>query len=479
MWRLLILAAALLASAAAAPAGALDWDVCRGRAGPAGPVLEDCRSLDGVIDPQGRDLWLRAVVPAPEDAGPHALHIVGVAASESWLNAVRLGANGQPGGSAEEERPGLYQSAFVIRHDLWRPGDNVLVVRLSSFHGALRLDHPVGAILVAPYPLPGRGIMLAVTFVAAGALLAATFGFGVIHAIRQTPSSRTLAAMAALAALQAVAESFRSLVPYAYPLHVWRLGLIWALAAGFAVLLASYAAARFAPRAGPALTGLAAVAVAATLLIPGFDSKTGWALVIGAGVAAGAAAIGLRHRRPGAAACLVWLALFLGVAVLLPEWLLDLSFFLLAAGLILPLLMVEVIRLGREDQGREAALTRATEQPDRLAVASSRGVELVPTSDIVAAVGADDYVELRLTDGRRLLHATRLDRLEARLPPGFLRIHRSVIANLAFARGYSRDGGRCTLQMQDGQALPVSRRRLAGVRDALGDAAPDRSAADI
>ncbi len=469
MWRTLIIALLLSWFATAACARDSGWETCRGRAGSNGPVLSDCRPLNGVIDPQGREMWIRSALSAPADDRPRALHIAGIVSSEIWLNGVRLGANGRPGNSAATEVPGRYQAAFLIRDTIWRPEGNVLIVHLSSFHGRLRLDHPVGALMVAPYPLPTRGALLAVTLVAAGALFAAAFGFGVIHLIRRTGSSRTLAAMAGVAALQAIVESLRTLFPYAYPFHVWRLTGIWLLAAAFSVLLVSYAASRFFPKARRTLTGIAAVAVSATLLLPGFDFKTGWALIMGASLAAVATGVGVRHRRPGARLSLAWLALFLGVSVLFPEWLLDLSFFLLAACLILPLLMVEVIRLGREDQGREAALTRATNQPDRLTVASSRGVERVPIADIIAVVGADDYVELRLTGGRCLLHAARLDRLETELPTGFLRVHRSVIANLALATGYARNGGRWTLLMQDGAALPISRRRLPALRETFGE----------
>lgn len=470
MWRTLIIAVLLSWLATAAQASDAGWETCRGHAGSGGPVLSDCRPLDGVIDPQGREMWIRSILAAPADDRPQALHIAGIASSEIWLNGVKLGANGRPGDSAATEAPGRYQTAFVIRDSLWRPQGNVLVVHLSSFHGGLQLDHPIGALTVAPYPYPLPGVFLAVTFVAAGALFAAAFGFGVIHLMRRTGSSLTLAAMAGVAALQAVLESLRNLVPYAYPFHPWRLTGLWLLSAAFSVLLVSYAASRFFPKARRVLTGVALVAVGATLFVPGFDLKTGSALLVGAGLAAVATAVAVRHRRPAALLSLAYLAVFLGVGVLFPEWLLDLSFFLLAACLILPLLMVEVVRLSREDQGREAALTRAANQPDRLTVASSRGVELVPIADIVAVVGADDYVELRLSGGRRLLHAARLDRLETELPPGFLRVHRSVIANLARATGYERDGGRWTLFMRDGAALPISRRRLAALRDALGEA---------
>lgn len=469
MWRTLIMALFFSWLATAAGAGEPRWETCRGSPGSNGPALHDCRPLLGMLDPQGREMWVRTTIAAPTDDRPNALYVAGIVSSEVWLNGERLGNNGRPGRSAATEKPGRYQTAFLIRDSLWRSQGNVLVVHLSSFHGGLRLQQPVGALTVAPYPAPNRSAFLAVTFVAAGALFAAAFGFAVIHLLRGTGTSLTLAAMAGVAGLQAIVESLRSLFAYAYPLHVWRLTGIWILAAAFSVLLVSYAASRFLPKARRTVTGLALIAVAATWLIPGFDWKTGWALIIGAGLATVIAGVGVRDRLPGARLSLAYVVLFLGVGILFPAWLLDLSFFLLAAGLVLPLLMLEVVRLGRDDQGREAALTRAADQPDRLTVASSRGVELVPLVDIIAVVGADDYVELRLTAGRCLLHAARLDRLEAELPARFLRIHRSVIANLARSTGYARDGSRWTLSMQDGAALPISRSRLPAVREALGE----------
>lgn len=466
MWRALlisILVQVALTGAAQAPS----WETCRGADGPTGPLLSDCRALDGHVDPQGRELWLRTTVEAPGDDRPRALYVAGVASTRAWLNGELLGANGRPAVSAAGEIPGRYQAALPIRDSLWRPAGNVLVVQLSSFHGGPRLDQPVGALSIGAYPLPSSAPLLAVMFAAAGALLAAAFGFGVIHAIRRTGSSLTLATMAAVAALQAGVESVRRLTAYAYPLHIWRLGAIWLLAAAFALLLVAYAVSRFWPGARRPVMAVAIIAVGASALAPGFDLKTGVALLAGAAVAAATTAVGVRARRPGAKATLAWLVLFLAVGVLFPQQLVDLSYFLLAAGLLLPLLMAEVIRLGREDRGREAALTRAAARPHRLTVASASGVELVPIADIAAVVGADDYVELRLAGGRRLLHAARLDRLETELPAGFVRIHRSAIANLALAKGLNRDGGRWRLVLEDGQRLPVSRTRLPALREAL------------
>lgn len=469
MWRILIIAGLLAGFGYPAAARTPSWQACRGTAGPDGPVLSDCHPVAGVIDPQGRDLWIRSIVSAPRDNRPQALHVIGIASSEAWLNGRRLGSNGRPAATAQDERPGRYEAALPIGETVWRSGPNQLVVHLSSFHGGLRLDRPMGAVLIAPSTLPTRPPLLAITLIAAGALFAAAFGFGVIHAMRRTGSSLILAAIATVAALQAVVESVRPLVGYPYPLHVWRLGAIWGLSAAFAVLLVTFVAGRLMPAARRPMIGLAVIATVATVLLPGFDAKTGAALLAGVGLALVASAVGVRRGLPGARLTLAWLAVFMALALAFPEWLVDLSYFLLAASLVLPLLMVEVVRLGREDRGREAALTRAADRPNRLTVASARGVELVPLADIVAVVGADDYVELRLVGGRRLLHAARLERLEDQLPPDFQRVHRSVIVNLLHVRRLARDGDRWRVHMPEGSPLPVSRSRLAGLRDVLDD----------
>jgi DNA-binding LytR/AlgR family response regulator len=476
MLRILLLTLVLTGLTTLARAHDMPWQACHGAVGPGGPVLSDCRPIQDFVDPQGREIWIRSTVDAPDsasgDSRQRALYVAGVAASEAWLNGQRLGVNGRPGATARDEVPGRYQATFPIRETTWRPGANTLVLHLSSFHGGLRFARPMSGIFVLPYPLPSRIALQAVTFVAAGALLAAAFGFGVIHAMRRTGSSLILAAMAGVAALQAVVESLRSLFAYPYPLHAWRMSAIWLLAAAFAVLLTAYVASRFWPKRRNAMVGAALVAVGATALLPGFDIKTVWALILGVGLAIAPAVAGVRLRLPGARLTLAYLALFLALALGFPQWLADLSYFLLAAGLVLPLLMTEVMRLGRDDRGREAALTRAASRPDRLTVASARGVELVPIPEILAVVGADDYVELRLVGGRSLLHAARMDALASQLPPSFLRVHRSVIANLAHARRLEREDGRWRLHMQEQGPLPVSRSRLEGLREALDDPGP-------
>lgn len=448
----------------------LAWDLCQGAVTSAGPSLSDCRPLEGPIDPQGREVWLRATIPATVDRRPSALHVVGVASSEAWLDGRRLGANGRPGASRTAEIPGRQRAEFPLPAATQAGG--MLVVRMSSFHGGLRLARPIMGLMVGDYPGRPPLALLAATFASAGALFASAFGFGVIHALRRTRSSLTLAAMGGAAGSQAVVESLAYLVDYPYPLHAWRVSAIWLLAAVFSVLLVSYVAGRFLRARRDRLVMIAVGVAATTWLVPGFDLKTMLVLLTGVALAGVAAAAGVRNRQPAARPVLVFLALFFVLAVAFPRWLTDLSYFLLAAGLVLPLLMGEVIRLGRDDRGREAVLTEVATRPNRLTVASARGVEFVPLGDILAVVGADDYVEVRLVGGRRLLHAERLDRMEAQLPSEFRRTHRSAIANLTRARRLEREGDRWRLHMDEGMALPVSRSRLPALREALDEGGP-------
>lgn len=103
-----------------------------------------------------------------------------------------------------------------------------------------------------------------------------------------------------------------------------------------------------------------------------------------------------------------------------------------------------------------------------LAVRSAGRIDLAAFRDIVLLSGADDYVEVVLADGRRFLHDTRLGDLEKRLPAGFVRVHRSHIANAAHLRAIrTLPGRRRELTLTGGVQAPVSRSRLSRVEAVL------------
>src|SRR5688500_865084 len=109
MWRTLILAGLLAIFASTAGAATGTWEVCRGPA----PAVTECRPLTTHIDPQGRQLWLRAPVLSDPDA-PRTLHLVGAMSTEVWFNGAKVGANGQPGPTPAAEQPGRYHAEFTM-----------------------------------------------------------------------------------------------------------------------------------------------------------------------------------------------------------------------------------------------------------------------------------------------------------------------------------------------------------------------------
>lgn len=460
---ILLLAQSLIATPALAQTYA--WQVCEGTLGRSGPVLSDCRPLIGHIDPQGRDLWITTTAPPPAVAQGQVLRITGVASSEAWLNDVFLGANGRPGGDGRSERPGGYEVEFAIPPSAWGPERSVLTLRLSSFHAGARLAQPIGAIKVVPARDGLLRSQIAVNLTLVGMLAASAFGFGVIHRLRRTTSSLLLMGMAASAALLAGLEVLPFLLDYAYPLHIWRLAGLWLLTVAFAFLLVVYSTRGVRHSIRQRLRWIAVIAVGLAGLFASYDLKILGTLAAAVVVAIAAWALGPRPRLSRGAGLYLASAVTLAAASL--AFFAEVFHLLLIASLLVPMLMLHVTRLARDDLSRERALARAASPPDRLAVTTGRRVTLVELSDVVAICGADDYVEVVLLDGRRLLHASRLDHLQTELPSTFVRVHRSAIANLQHAEGLDRDGSSWRLLVRSHGPVRISRARVAEIRSAL------------
>jgi two-component system response regulator LytT len=110
-----------------------------------------------------------------------------------------------------------------------------------------------------------------------------------------------------------------------------------------------------------------------------------------------------------------------------------------------------------------AAIERVTGREPRaarkLVVRKGRELRTIDASQIVFVRGADDYSELHLDDGSIHLHEKSLTALEAMLPEGFVRVHRSYIANLARVRGLRSSA----LVLEDESVIPVGRVYREGV----------------
>ncbi|MEL6693758.1 MAG: LytTR family DNA-binding domain-containing protein, partial [Pseudomonadota bacterium] len=284
------------------------------------------------------------------------------------------------------------------------------------------------------------------------------------------------------AAGQLISEALRGLVAYSYPVHDLRLFAIAAFSLAFALSVAFHILRTFGVQhALRWVGGLAAISLIAMLATKGFDFKAlvGMAIpLLGSLIATG---VWSYQRRARAFVYFIALLLFLLAIVLFQGLFLDTVFFLLVAFFLLLLFLEQALALASEERERRSEEARANRLEQALAEAEQRAesshinvksagkLERIAANQVVHCSGAGGYSEIHLLGGRTLLHSVSLNELEESLPAIFLRVHRSHLINVMFVEALTRDpSGTGSLRLQDDVSVPVSRRIMPKVREALG-----------
>lgn len=111
-----------------------------------------------------------------------------------------------------------------------------------------------------------------------------------------------------------------------------------------------------------------------------------------------------------------------------------------------------------------------TPELQHLAVRTGSSLKLIPLTQVSRIQGAGNYAELKLFNGQNELHDKSMDALAQLLPPdAFVRIHRSHIIRWQDAdKLLIEPGGRYSLQLKNGEILPVGRSRYKELRQRLG-----------
>ncbi|MEA1942081.1 MAG: LytTR family DNA-binding domain-containing protein [Pseudomonadota bacterium] len=452
----------------------------------------DCRTTGlWSVDPQGQHLWMQArlVLDAADldGPGPFGLQVVAKASSAAWINGTYIGANGEPGPSAAEERPGRMDAVIYVPRPLVHEGGNTVTLRLSSMHGPIRLAAPMHYVAFGPYRDPTRRMVTAYwpSLITFGAFVIGFLFFGVT-ALRgeDREGSALLAAASLFAAVQLLAEVSRSLYPYAYPVHELRLVTILACAIGFGLCLNAYLLLRLSGLGLRArllrLTGLAVAMGGVVIWASGFDAMTGYSLFAASLAGIGWSLAAMIRGQAGARAYLGVLCGYTALMMVFPTRFIDAYFYYAAAVILLFLFYRQALTLvgerrrlrAEEMRARrlETALAEARQRtaPAQIQLVSAGRVDYVPTDTIVRLKGAGDYVEVHHADGRTALYNGSLAGLESELPETFLRVHRSFIVNTAFVDALEREpSGVGRLLLGDGSTVPVSRRIMPKVRSAL------------
>ena len=442
------------------------------------------------LDPQGSLLWVEMVFDGSEEMAattePIGLNFSGKASSAFWLNGRPLGTNGVPGDSAEQEVPGRMDAIFFVPPDLLKKGQNRLVVQMSAMNGSFRLSHPINGLTLRPYRSASEPFLLFLPAILAFGLLVASVAYFSVSAWKDYDrEGSTVLAVASLAAsFQLAGETVRAIASYPYPYHEARLIFILLCASVLSLSLFAYVLLTLFPQR----RRLRFAAVAAVMSImaivgwwsAGFDWKT--LAVLGVGAMASTLAASFSWRADLARAICIGLVssalvvtmMFVGIRFL------DLHLYIALTVLFVWLFVRQAQQVAIEQADRRRAVSRAHElakalkaaraqsQRPMIEVSQANRVAYVDPADIQYFSGAGDYVEVHWGDGLNGLISETLAALDDRLPPGFIRTHRSYIVNAAHVGALERDAsGTGSVVMRDGQTVPVSRRIMPEVRRAM------------
>jgi DNA-binding LytR/AlgR family response regulator len=136
-----------------------------------------------------------------------------------------------------------------------------------------------------------------------------------------------------------------------------------------------------------------------------------------------------------------------------------------------------------QDARRPAAPTsdEADANDETIPVELGGVTRFIQRSDIRYAEAQGDYARLHTSDGSHLVRVP-LSTLEERWGPfGFVRIHRSHLVAVSHIVQIRSEGGRVSVEIENGEVLQVSRRHTRELRDRLirqvrpGSQTPDRS----
>ncbi|MEZ5184224.1 MAG: LytTR family DNA-binding domain-containing protein [Candidatus Nanopelagicales bacterium] len=126
-----------------------------------------------------------------------------------------------------------------------------------------------------------------------------------------------------------------------------------------------------------------------------------------------------------------------------------------------------VRRVRRQLEAAVAEPEAVDAEDETIAVELGGTTRYVQRSEIVYVEAQRDYVRLHTREAGHLVRVP-LATLEERWEPvGFLRVHRRYLVNSTYVVGLRTAAGRLSVDLGEGQSVPVSRRHTAAVKAAL------------
>lgn len=424
------------------------------------------------IGPLTDVVWLRMdidlqVAELPDQ--PIALYLSGPFSADVYWDGQPLGNKGRAGSSRVLEVPGPIDATLYIPEGWVGAGPHSLALRVSAFHTGYTPDEIIHKLALGGFRADPRRELryYAWPLLLSGGLF--LIGLFFVRMYLESGALRALlsAAMSGFLLLQLVAEVSRSFVAYDYQWHLFRSLAIWVAAIGWGLSWQLAALSR--TRERDHLLAIPVALIAALLVsyfAAGFDDKTTGAIGVMALMPLTVAMHRVAKSKIDAILLLDGaLAIALIAMVLLaPGSLLDrVTYILLAIHLCTTWFLMH-----------------AGNQRVELRVAATRGEEFfsvklagrqlrVPIADVVYLKADGNFCELVCNDGNRHLHQQRLGQIMQSPPPGFVRVQRSYAVNTRYLTSLrSLEGSRYRVLLSTGDELPVSRYRVADLREFMG-----------
>jgi len=441
------------------------------------------------INPRNDLIWIKAVIhfddSRPPQDDPQAIFLTSKMAADFYFNGQFVGNNGKPSKSKDSETPGTLDAVVYLPNHLLNQGKNELVIKASSHHDLLEKGNVIKFIDIRPYSNITADLLsyYSPALVLLGVFILGSLYFGItglLNPLRR--SERILSLICFFAAAQLIAEVYRGIVAYAYPIQDIRLSLVTLFAAGFGFSVAFYVLNTLKSTATlRIMTGMVLVSIVGVYWLDEFDHKSHAAIVIPLTICLTYTGVLIYKGVTRAKMFFAVLISFILAVSVFPLMFLDVIFYYLVAVFIFILFLEQGIALNQETKSRlketiradrlEQSLSHAQERESasQLTIKSSGKIERISTNQVVYCCGADGYTEIHCSDASQLLHNVTLADLAKELPSVFLRVHRSYLVNTAFVKSLKRQSnGTGCLVLTNESSVPVSRRIMPLVRSIIG-----------
>lgn len=321
------------------------------------------------LDPHERIIWVRVEVNAMGGVDlfgqPLAVFMTGPVAAEFWLNGVFIGKNGKPGNSASQEVPGMMSASIFIPPHLIKEGNNVLALRMSSFHQRKKLASPIQSIRVGVFQDPRLQFFdyYMLIFIASGVLFVGAIYFMVMYFSNYKDYANIFLSLLSLSILiHLCAETSRAFITYNYQFHILRLDIMLYSSILSGLFLVSYLTTKYLQKHKIPIVLLSFVAmIFASIAIPGYDSKTTFTILIAIVFSLLISGVkGVNNKNTSAVVVCLLMIFLLILYAFDPGGFIDISYYLGAVVLILALFVQQVISLRQTQQQKHNALLNSS-----------------------------------------------------------------------------------------------------------------------